>query len=173
MSRDKREQEFGAHIESLGIVPVAISYELDPCDAMKARELFQKASEGRYEKGEQEDVASIARGIAGDKGRVHVSFGTPLGAAFDTPQAVASEVDRQIVSGYCLHPTNLYAYRRLHGAEATVPEQLYREEGDCSVASFEARIEAMPQAHQSYALEIYANAVVSKLALAGYQQPPC
>ncbi|MCB1687432.1 MAG: 1-acyl-sn-glycerol-3-phosphate acyltransferase [Halioglobus sp.] len=173
MSRDKREQAFGEHIRSLGIVPVAISYELDPCDAMKARELYQKASEGRYQKGEQEDVASIAQGIAGEKGRVHVTFGTPLGDELETPEAVAREVDRQVITGYCLHPTNIYAYRRLYGADAPVPDELYLEEGDCSLAEFEARIEAMPEAHRPYALGIYANAVVSKLALAKRSLPPC
>jgi 1-acyl-sn-glycerol-3-phosphate acyltransferase len=166
LSRDKRAQEFGDHIQELGIVPVAISYELDPCDALKANELYQLASQGNYEKGEQEDVASIAQGIAGEKGRVHVSFGTPLGAGLDTPAAVAAEVDRQIISGYCLHPTNMYAYHMLHGADAPVPDDLYLEEGDCSQAEFEARIAAMPEAHRPYALAIYANAVVSKLALA-------
>jgi 1-acyl-sn-glycerol-3-phosphate acyltransferase len=173
MSRDKREQEFGEHIGSLGIVPVAISYELDPCDAMKAKELFEKATTGHYEKAEQEDVASIAQGIAGDKGRVHVSFGTPLGDNLDTPDAVAKEVDRQIISAYCLHPTNIYAYRRLHGENAPVPPSLYLEEGDCSEANFQARIDAMPEAHRPYALGIYANAVVSKLALADSTPTPC
>jgi hypothetical protein len=166
LSRDKRAQEFGDHIQGLGIVPVAISYELDPCDALKANELYQLASQGNYEKGAQEDVASIAQGIAGEKGRVHVTFGTPLGGGFDTPEAVAAEVDRQIISGYCLHPTNIYAYRILHGADAPVPDDLYLEEGDCSQAEFEARIAALPEAHRPYALAIYANAVVSKLALA-------
>jgi 1-acyl-sn-glycerol-3-phosphate acyltransferase len=173
MSRDKRNQEFSEHIRSLGIVPVAISYELDPCDSMKAKELFQKATEGRYEKGEQEDVASIAQGIAGEKGRVHVSFGTPLSGGLDTPDAVASEVDRQVISQYCLHPTNLYAYRRLYGEDAPVPQDLYLEEGDCSEAAFDARIEAMPDEHRPYALGIYANAVVSKLAVAASSQTPC
>lgn len=173
MSRDKQEQSFAEHVRSLGIVPVAISYELDPCDAMKARELYQKASEGQYQKGEQEDVASIAQGIAGEKGRVHVSFGTPLGDDLDTPGAVAKEVDRQITSGYCLHPTNIYAYRRLYGVNAPIPDELYLEEGDCNEAAFEARIQAMPEAHRSYALGIYANAVVSKLALADCLQIPC
>jgi len=173
LSRDKRAQEFGDHIQGLGIVPVAISYELDPCDALKANELYQLASEGNYEKGEQEDVASIARGIAGEKGRVHVTFGTPLGGGFDTPEAVAAEVDRQIISGYCLHPTNIYAYRMLHGADAPVPDDLYLEEGDCNQAEFEARIAAMPEAHRPYALAIYANAVVSKLALANGSPAPC
>ena len=166
MSRNKREQEFGQHIQSLGIVPVSISYELDPCDALKARELHQIATQGSYEKGEQEDVASIAQGIAGNKGRVHVSFGSPLESGLETPEAVAAEVDRQVISDYCLHPTNLYAYRRLHGNDAPVPADLYLEDGECTEADFHARIDAMPQEHRPFALGIYANAVVSKLAQA-------
>lgn len=173
MSRDKREQEFSEHIRALRIVPVAISYELDPCDAMKARELYLKEVEGHYEKGAQEDVASIAQGIAGDKGRVHVSFGTPLGDGLETPEAVAREVDKQVINGYCLHPTNLYAYRKLYGDDAPVPQDLLLEEGDCSEETFAARIEAMPEPHRRYALGIYANAVVSKLTLADSQQLAC
>jgi hypothetical protein len=163
LSRDKRKQEFGEHIAGLKIVPVAISYELDPCDALKARELYQLASKGSYEKGEQEDVASIGRGITGNKGRVHVSFGTPLTAGLENPAAVAAEIDRQVTSGYCLHPTNIHAYHMLHGDDATIPEGLYLEEGDVSREQFEARINALPQAHRPYALAIYSNAVVSKL----------
>ena len=173
LSRKKREQEFSEHIESLGIVPVAISYELDPCDALKASELSQLAVTGSYEKGEQEDVASIGRGIAGSKGRVHVSFGTPLGGGFDTPEAVAAEVDRQIITDYCLHPTNIQAYRMRHNEDAELPDELYLEEGDCSEAEFAARIASLPEAQRSYALDIYANAVVGKLDLAGGYFTPC
>ena len=173
MSRDKSQHDFGEHIEGLGIVPVAVSYELDPCDAMKAKELFEKATTGCYEKAEQEDVASIAQGIAGHKGKVHVSFGTPLGSNLNTPDAVASEVDRQIINEYCLHPTNLYAYRRLHGDNALIATQFHVEEGDFSEAVFDARIAAMPEAHRPFALGIYANAVVSKLALADSSPTPC
>lgn len=173
MSRDKREQEFSEHIRALRIVPVAISYELDPCDAMKARELHLTETTGYYEKGAQEDVASIAQGIAGGKGRVHITFGSPLNGGLDTPDAVAREVDRQVIDGYCLHPTNLYAYRRLYGEDAPVPPDLLLEEGDCSEAAFAARIEEMPEPHRRYALGIYANAVVSKLSLADGPRPTC
>ena len=167
MSRDKGEHDFAQHIASLNIVPVAISYELDPCDALKAAELYQLAATGSYEKGEQEDIASIGKGIDGDKGRVHVSFGTPLGDDLETPEAVAAEVDRQVINLYCLHPTNLYAYRMLHGEDACVPGDLYLEDEDCSRAEFEERINAMPEEHRPYALGIYANAISSKLDLAG------
>ena len=173
MSRDKSQCDFDAHIEDLGIVPVAVSYELDPCDAMKAKELFEKATKGCYEKAEQEDVASIAKGIAGEKGRVHVSFGTPLGGNLNTPDAVANEVDRQIITEYCLHPTNLYAYSRLYGSAALISTGFRVEEGSYSEAAFDARIAAMPAAHRPFALGIYANAVVSKMALAENLPTPC
>jgi 1-acyl-sn-glycerol-3-phosphate acyltransferase len=165
MGRDKKSESFAAYIGGLNIVPVAISYELDPCDSLKAAELWERATLGSYEKGAQEDVSSIGRGIAGNKGRVHVSFGTPLGAEFETPAEVASEVDRQVLSHYCLHPTNLYAFRMLNGEDEPLPEGIYVEEGDCSRADFESRINAMPPDHRPYALAIYANAVVDKLAL--------
>ncbi len=173
MSRDKSSQEFDTHIHGLGIVPVAISYELDPCDALKANELYQRATQGGYQKGEQEDVASIGRGIAGDKGRVHISFGTPLGSGLGTPDAVAAEIDRQVISSYCLHPTNIYAYEMLNPGAAPLPATLTSESGDCSREQFEQRIAAMPEAHRPYALAIYANAVVSKLALRAGSPAPC
>ena len=172
MSRDKRSQTFGEHIASLGIVPVAISYELDPCDALKANELHELAQTGSYEKGEQEDVASIGKGISGQKGRVHVSFGTPLDEDFENADQVAHEVDDQIIEQYCLHPTNLHAYDMLYGDIVPAPDGLYLEEGDCSREEFEARINAMPEAHRPYALAIYANAVVNKLDRAEGQSEP-
>jgi 1-acyl-sn-glycerol-3-phosphate acyltransferase len=164
MSRNKDECEFGEHIARLGIVPVAISYELDPCDALKALELHQRETTGSYEKAEQEDVASIGQGITGDKGQVHVTFGTPLGPGLDTPEAVAAAVDQQVIEGYCLHPTNLFAYRMLHGEQVLRSEELYMEDGACSREKFEARIEALPVGHRPHALAIYANAVQAQLA---------
>jgi len=173
MSRDKKSESFAEHISGLRIVPVAISYELDPCDAMKASELSHVAAHGDYKKGEHEDVASIAQGIAGNKGRVHVAFGTPLLGAFETPEAVAQEVDRQVLDLYHLHPTNLYAYRRLFGASANIPASLAVGKGSCSEAEFNARIDALPEAHRPYALAIYSNSLVSKLERMSAESPPC
>ena len=164
LSRDKREQGFGGTDGD--------GHRGRACEALKANELHQLATTGSYEKGEQEDIASIGQGIAGEKGRVHVSFGEPLGAEFDTAEEVAAEIDRQVIDLYCLHPTNLQAYRMLFGEDARVPDDLYLEEGDCSPERFAARIDALPESHRPYALGIYANAVASKLKFA--QAPgPC
>jgi hypothetical protein len=162
MSKDKSE-DFGEFIAGLRIVPVSISYELDPCDALKAAELHALASSGEYQKAEHEDVASIAVGISGAKGRVHVAFGEMLDGGFETPEAVAAELDRQIVSNYQLQATNIYAWRRLHDE---LPAGIGEVAGSCSEAEFKARIDAMPAEHRDFALGIYANAIASKLGLA-------
>ena len=48
------------------------------CDQAKARELSTRASSGSYTKAAGEDDQSIALGITGYKGRVHVHFGAPV-----------------------------------------------------------------------------------------------
>src|SRR5699024_10751632 len=95
--------------------------EWDPCDAAKARELYEVEQQGAYEKAEHEDLASIALGITGNKGAVHVAFGQPLEAPPEDADAVAAELDRRIWQLYVLHPTNHIAYQRLHGHWPDVP----------------------------------------------------
>ncbi|EED31542.1 phospholipid/glycerol acyltransferase [gamma proteobacterium NOR5-3] len=163
LSRDKQNESFGEHIASLRIVPVAISYELDPCDAMKARELSHRQNTGSYEKSDQEDIASIGQGISGAKGRVHVHFGTPLGSDLESPAEVAAAIDAQVVSGYRLHPVNVWAYQRL-GGEADLAG-IDIAEGSCSQASFNARIDALSESERPFALASYANALRSVLEL--------
>ena len=54
----------------LKVVPVSISYEWDPCDALKVNELLHRAKNGTYEKAPGEDEQSMWMGLAGQKGRV-------------------------------------------------------------------------------------------------------
>lgn len=105
----KRGEEFSAYIQGLKLVPVCLSYEFDPLDEAKANELHQLASTGQYKKSEFEDIQSIVRGITGQKGRIHVHFGTPLSGDFNSPEQVADEIDRQIWAGYKLFPVNYLA----------------------------------------------------------------
>jgi hypothetical protein len=164
MSQDKKTESFAEAMAALHIVPVSISYELDPCDGLKAAELFQIAAQGSYEKAEQEDVASIATGIAGDKGLVHVAFGTPLAAELENPDEIAAALDAQVIANYRLHKTNVWAYLSLHGEDAPLPEGAQEAATSCTQEQFRQRIDSLPPEHRDYALGIYANSVVSLLA---------
>lgn len=110
-------------LANLHIVPVSISYEWDPCDAMKATELYL-SREGSYQKAKDEDLKSVVMGIIGSKGHVHLNIGAPLKSAELKPAVgediavhVAALLDKRIRSGYQLMPTNYIAYSLLTGKE--------------------------------------------------------
>ncbi len=152
MSKPK-EQPFADFIRELNIVPVAISYEWDPCDVAKARELYHKAEHGSYQKDTHEDVQSIAAGIAGHKGRVHVSFGEVLRADFADAEAVVREIDRQVICQYRLFPSNYLAYAEQGHVCADVDARSTTEEQ----RQFDERLTQCPPEYRPYWLAMYAN----------------
>ncbi|HSB96541.1 MAG TPA: cytochrome C oxidase Cbb3, partial [Spongiibacteraceae bacterium] len=95
-------------------------------------------------------------------------FGRLIGGEFSGPDAVAAAIDRQIIDLYTLHPTNFFAYRRLHGSYPQLPcgvaQAMFNAPDHVRLEQdFTRRIDALPEAHRPYALAIYANPIVSKL----------
>ena len=108
-------------LASLHPVPLSISYEWDPCDAMKAIELYNR-SLGEYHKAPDEDLRSVVSGIIEPKGHVHLEIGHPIGKReLQPPEGceiydhVAQLLDNRILDGYHLMPTNYAAYSLLTG----------------------------------------------------------
>ncbi|HSG88086.1 MAG TPA: 1-acyl-sn-glycerol-3-phosphate acyltransferase [Pseudomonadales bacterium] len=163
LSQRKSGRSFGEVLADLHIVPVAVSYELDPCDAMKARELAARERDGTYEKPADEDLRSIVTGITGAKGRVHLHFGEELTAPADDPDAAAAQLDRAVHGGFRLFPTHLEAYARLGG---TVPDALVEACGPAhaqTMAAFEARLAAAEGKEREWLLRQYAQPVKAAL----------
>jgi len=110
---------------ALNIVPVTMSYEYEPCDYLKTRELLALLEGETYEKEEGEDLNSILTGITQYKGRVHINVGDPItreqlepyrGDDFATFSArVCDLIDTQITGNYKFFPSNYVAYDLLHG----------------------------------------------------------
>ncbi|MAS40603.1 MAG: glycerol acyltransferase [Porticoccaceae bacterium] len=162
-------QEFAAALAELRPVPVAISYEFDPCDADKARELHALRTHGAYHKSEHEDLQSIYRGIMGDKGRVQVAFAAPLaGADLASPEAAAAAVDSAILREYRLFATHFAAHALLFGPDPRA-ERLRAELADPgwvdSERRFRARLAAVPEAERDLFLATYANPLRRRLEL--------
>ena len=165
-----RKQGFAESLKNLNIVPVSISYEYDPCDQMKARELLAIATNGSYEKGEQEDVQSIAAGISGFKGRVHLHFGDVMGDDYEDADQVAELIDKAVIGSYVLQPSNYFAYQALNGE---YPQGLYSDKQLSFDASklkkekqrFDEHMQAVETAHKPYVLNAYANPIVNKKKL--------
>lgn len=156
---------FADYINELNIVPVSISYEYDPCDEAKAKELYSHKSEGKYEKDEHEDASSIAQGITGFKGDVHVHFGKTLQGDYETTDDVVEALDKAIVENYHLHPSNIVAYRLLHGDSDASTDIL----PDCHTnvllehqQKFEKRMAKIDSRWREEAIAMYANPLTSQ-----------
>ena len=166
-----KEQDFAEAMGQLNIVPVTLSYELDPCDGYKARELYEVEKHGSYEKSEHEDLKSIYKGIVGQKGLVHVAFGEPLTVnELESADTIAAAIDQHVIENYHQHCTNLIAYRMLHGNHPQIDvlrEQLNLSEQEWSEREqqFKQRIDNLPAEHRNIALAGYANSVVSQISL--------
>ena len=158
----RRELEFADAVASLNLTPVAISYEYDPCDLDKARELHVRATTGSYEKQPGEDDASIARGITGYKGRVHVHFGTPITNGFADARQLAACIDQVIWQGYRLYPVNYLAWHQWQERDRSLPvppvEQVFgADEIGKAQAVWEERLQQCPPEHRPYLVMQYAN----------------
>lgn len=142
-------------INSMNIVPVAVSYEYDPNDINKGREeILRKAHDGAYEKKRYEDLISMARGMKCQKGRVHMTIGKPLHGDFTDANDVAREIDRQIHLGYKLWDTNLFAYSYLEN-DNRFASDLSGFDGD----AFLARFSHLSPDVRDFVLNSYANPV--------------
>jgi 1-acyl-sn-glycerol-3-phosphate acyltransferase len=156
------------HLSSLHIVPVAISYGLDPCDEMKARELHAIDSTGSFKKDDNSDVNSILAGMIGKKGKVHVSFGEELKLCDQvTAEGVAELIDEQIIQHYQLHTSNYLALQILKPDFldfSVLPEYLgiSKEALDHEAELLKNRFELMPVELRPYALSMYANPAIRK-----------
>jgi len=70
--------DFVENYSNLHIVPVAISYEIDPCISDKVKELAAIENTGEFTKGPLDDFNSMYNGLMGQKGRVHLHFGDEI-----------------------------------------------------------------------------------------------
>ena len=157
----RKNEPFAEVIQSLNLTPVSISYEYDPCDQAKARELYIRATTGTYSKAAGEDDTSIANGITGYKGRVHVNFSTPVSEPFEDSKLLASEMDRHILSGYRLFPAHYLAYAQWSDADPQLQVPLAAqvfpaEELAKAQQEWQRRLDACPVEHRPYLVLQYA-----------------
>ena len=106
-------------LKEMHIVPLAISYEYDPCDYLKAMEFQLKRDNPEYKKSAQDDILSMQTGIMGYKGRIHYhcaecidSFLESLDSELsknDFYAIVAQHIDQQIHANYRLYANNYIA----------------------------------------------------------------
>ena len=105
-------------LKELNLVPVALSYEYDPCDFLKAKEMQQKRDSENFKKSQADDLTNMQTGIFGYKGRVHFQTAPCLNEELETLRGLpkteifnrlATLIDRHIHRSYRMYPGNYVA----------------------------------------------------------------
>lgn len=165
-------------LQQLHIVPVAISYEYDPCDWLKAQEFQLKRDVEGWKKTKADDVLSMQTGIMGYKGRIHyhcapcidsflasIPEDTPKGELF---RIIAEHIDKGIHANYRLYPNNYIAIDMLEGGQRMAEHYTAEDK-----ATFEKYLAAqlakisIPNKDEAFLTErmltMYANPALNKL----------
>lgn len=150
-----KEKSIETYLDELNIIPVAISYEYDPCDRDKAIELAAKEATGEYQKSQHEDFNSITQGLVGKKGQVHIEFCNPIKGSFADSKLIASAIDEQIISHYKLYESNKTAYEALTN----------KNDQSLNDNPLNNRLEALTDEQKYWLLTMYANPVFAKASL--------
>lgn len=172
LSMGSDEENLMHYFKKLRIVPVSISYEYDPTDALKMPQLMAEANDEVYIKDKNEDFMTLLSGIMGQKKRIHIHVGDVLdteldeiASEFDNSnkqiQALAQVIDDSILASYKLWPTNYIAYDLLNNTNKY--SDLYTEK---EKSLFERRLEIRIDENNPVELQgflaMYANPVVNK-----------
>ncbi len=154
---------------------MSISYEYEPCDILKARELVI-SKKRKYVKAEGEDLNSIMVGITQQKGNIHLNIGKPLTEdeiaeaakcdKNDRYQLIRHAVDLRVIDGYKLWKNNYVAFDIVNNSFKY--SHLY---DPCDVEKFVTYMEHQVETVEKdinkedlrrIFLDIYANPVVTK-----------
>lgn len=163
--------------KKMNIVPVSISYEIEPCVHNKTIELYTKFETGKYEKAPKEDLQSMQGGLSSYKGRVHISFGKPIKRKLlklkrihnrnEQFAKLAKIIDTQIYKNYKLFPGNYAAYDILFNTDYFKDRytDLEFEEFKSHLNKETEQIKGNKKIIKMIFLGIYANPVINKYTL--------
>ena len=160
----RKSQSAASYFNSLKVVPVSISYEYDPNDQLKAKELDVLQTKKQYVKKKDEDLKSIADGITGKKGNVIINLTKPMNfTEDDNYQSISEKITSSIISSYKLQATNFAACNLL---KIDLKQDAYStEEIAHAEKKLEARCQFLGTGARSKLLEQYANPAIRQMQI--------
>ncbi|MDE7443633.1 MAG: acyltransferase, partial [Muribaculaceae bacterium] len=118
---------FVENIKEINLMPVAISYEYDPNDYLKAKEFLLRRNDPEFKKSQRDDLFSMETGLLQYKGQVHFTLTPCINSELeklnpdenrtDAIHHICDIIDKAIHSGYKSYPINYIAYDELTGTQ--------------------------------------------------------
>lgn len=118
------EESFTENLTKLNICPLSISYEYDPCDFLKAKEMQLRRDNSCFKKNPEDDLLNMQTGVMGYKGKVVYEITGDINTdlkkiALETSARneqitlVTELIDRRIHANYTIFANNKIAYDTL------------------------------------------------------------
>lgn len=167
------------NLADLHICPLAISYEYDPCDFLKAKEFQQKRDNPEYKKSPYDDLINMQTGVMGYKGKVVYQMAGEISQKIlqeefigvhknDVFAKIAQMIDKHVFANYNLFAVNKIAYDLLTGSNRFEAEYSLMEKLDFE-KYLEKQIEKIDLENKDFnflmikLLEMYANPLKNQL----------
>jgi hypothetical protein len=165
--------DFVKDFDELSIIPVSISYEYEPCDLLKTKELYVSRRK-KYVKTPGEDLNSIITGIMQFKGNIHINFCQPVTynelsncAQLEKNEkfkSLSEMIDNRIIDSYQLWRSNYIAYDLLFSRDKYADNYTAAEKNSF-VSYLKYKLtdtDGNPKEMEEIFLSLYANPVLSK-----------
>lgn len=172
-------------LSEINIFPVAISYEFDPNDYLKAKEYLLRHRDPDFKKSQHDDLFAMETGMLNYKGHVHISFATCitpyLSTIPDTAEkqqvlhSISHQIDCGIHGGYKIYPINYIAYDRAFDSDM-YSERYSAEESEKISEYIEGQLDKVDVENittqersfmRTYMYTMYANPLRNKLLATG------
>jgi hypothetical protein len=112
---------FIQNLSQLNLCPLSISYEYDPCDYLKAKEMQLRRDNSCFKKQPQDDLLNMETGVMGYKGKVVYEITGDINRDLEIIAAQTSNrneqitltaelIDKRIHANYTIFPNNKIAY---------------------------------------------------------------
>lgn len=109
-----------ANLLDIRITPIAISYEYDPNDYLKAREFLMKKINPDFKKSQRDDLFSMETGMLQPKGQIHFEIAPCINPEIqqivgmkdkvEAVREICRIIDLSIHTRYKIYPINYIAY---------------------------------------------------------------
>ena len=171
---------FIENLTHLNICPLSISYEYDPCDFLKAKEMQQRRDNSCFKKNPQDDLLNMQTGVMGYKGKIFYEITGSINKdlekiAIETSSRneqitlVTELIDKRIHQNYNIFANNKIAYDKLKEGKFFSNEYSTQERLDFErYLSFQIAKIDIENKDESFLrtklLEMYANPLINKLS---------
>ena len=173
------EGSFIENLMELNICPLSISYEYDPCDFLKAKEMQLRRDNSCFKKDPQDDILNMQTGVMGYKGNVVyeitgginvelLKIANETSSRNEQVTLVTELIDRRIHANYNIFANNKIAYDMLREGK-----HFTNEYSDTEKVNFEKYLALqmskiqLENKDESFLrmklLEMYANPLINKM----------